>query len=129
MPLFTKDSVVVDAHLWLKNGDHPKDYVGDVTGTENGILKTISAEERKQNGWEGSFVRYFRHPDISGASVCEKCNNTFTEHGWIDQDATGITVCPGNVVASKDTGETLVVPSQEFAHTYAPTFNAIFIPK
>ena len=33
MPKFRKKPVVVEAHRWFKNGDHPEDNCGSFTGS------------------------------------------------------------------------------------------------
>ncbi len=33
---------------------------------------------------EGKVVRYYRHPNIDGQTVCKHCGNTMHNHGWID---------------------------------------------
>lgn len=120
MGLFTKRSSIVEAVLWNKNGDHPEDYVSDVQGFENGELRTFTGEERKAKEWEGSFVGYFRHPDIPGTKVCSSCNKTMHEHGWIDRNGpNGITVCPGNYIVSNDFSLYTVNP-EAFKETFVP---------
>lgn len=83
---------------WNKNGDHPDDYAEDTQGLENGELRTFTGAERKEKGWEGSVVRYFRHPNIEGSTKCLHCGHIAHDHGWIDSGGKGITVCPGDVV-------------------------------
>ncbi len=73
--LFKKESFTIDATQWFKNGDHPLD------GNSNK---------------EGKIVRYFRHPDISGTSVCNGCAQPMQDHGWIDTLESGHDVCPGD---------------------------------
>ena len=75
---------------WLKNGDHPDDRVGE-TLTDLGGGPDY---ERL----EGAVVRFFRHPDISGSTLCDECGFMFHHHGWIDSGGDGVTVCPGDVL-------------------------------
>ncbi|HBZ37704.1 MAG TPA: hypothetical protein DEO59_04230, partial [Balneola sp.] len=67
MGKFRKKPVIIDVTQWFKNGDHPKD-----NSHRNGTV------------WEGAVVRYFRHPDIAGATICKHCGHTMHHHGWID---------------------------------------------
>lgn len=73
--------------MWWRNGDHPDD----------GCL-------RSENGsaiGEGKVVRYFRHPDGDGSSLCQRCFRYWNNHGWIDSrlvGGDGIVVCPGDLV-------------------------------
>lgn len=97
------------AHTWHKNGDHPQDYSKVHYGLDKGEMREFPPEERKANGWEGDVVRYYRHPDVPGDTVCEKCGQIMHNHGWIDQGANGITVCPGSKIATKADGTYEVV--------------------
>lgn len=100
-----KKPVVVDATQWFKNGDHPLDYAFPVDGFENGELRTFTGDERRARGWEGSVVRYFRRPDVDGASPCRHCTKTMDSHGWIDTLEGGHIVCPGDFVITGVKGE------------------------
>ena len=80
-----KKPVIVEAHQWFKNGDHPED------GTEK-----FADGEFKGELYEGRVVRYFRRPDVDGQSICSECGQTFHVHGWIDTKEDGHRVCPGD---------------------------------
>lgn len=96
---------------WWRNGDHPLDYVGDLTVPDSeGPLEvdgvryaTFTADFRREHGWEGGVVRYFRHPAVDGAAIHPECGRSWDEHGWIDQGLSGLDVCPGDWVV--DFGE------------------------
>ena len=77
-----------EATQWNKNGDHPDDYAQGVQGLEKGEMRTWTGQEAKEQDWEGQIVRRFRHPDplYAGDKVCPFCNNTYHEHGWIEED-------------------------------------------
>lgn len=78
---YRKKPVEIEASQWFKNGDHPKDYACSETGFEaGGQITTFSGEERKEKGWEGSVVRYFRRPDVSGDQACRHCGGRM--HEW-----------------------------------------------
>jgi hypothetical protein len=105
---------MIEATLWLKNGDHPLDYAHEVTGFENGDLRTWPGTEAKEKGWEGQVVRYFRDPDISGAQTCGHCGATMHDHGWIDgarNSGKSYVVCPGSLIVTQKDG------------TFSPVFN------
>jgi hypothetical protein len=75
--------------VWWKNGDHPHDDVWrafEDTG------------EKPTEPREGKIVRYFRHPCISGDSICYNCQRTMNDHGWIDNGGDGQKVCPGQYI-------------------------------
>jgi hypothetical protein len=118
MPKFRKKPVVIEATQWFKNGDHPGDYAEDTQGLENGELRTFTGAERKANRWEGSVVRYFRRPDVSGESLCRHCNLTMHVHGWIDTKEGGHIVCPGDWIITGVQGELYPCKPDIFAATY-----------
>lgn len=86
----------IDATQWFKNGDHPEDGPADS---------------------EGRVVRYFRHPDISGTTICVMCDHIMHSHGWIDKGTHGIPVCPGNWIVSIQ-GKFLCYEPDVFAAMY-----------
>lgn len=95
MPLYRKKPVVVEAHRWFKNGDHPADGPG-----------------------EGSVVRYFRTPDVPGSTLCGHCGRTMHDHGWIDTLEGGHIVCPGDYVIKGVKDEYYPCKSDIFDLTY-----------
>lgn len=103
MPKFKKKPVVVECNQWFKNGDHPLDYA-----------------DGRSSDWEGAVVRYFRHPDVSGMKVCEKCGNTMHAHGWIDTLEGGHVVCVGDWIITGVQGERYPCKPDIFEATYEP---------
>lgn len=87
----TQMTIYEEADQWFKNGDH--------SGDKTEIL--IDNEGNKFQS-EGKVVRYFRHPDVDGNSVCEKCSGIMHNHGFIDSDSDSDStiVCPGDFVVS-----------------------------
>jgi len=83
MALYRKKPIMVEAHRWFKNGDHPEDQCR--------IIKDSDGNEFKS---EGKVVRYYRHPYVRGDQVCGYCGHTMHDHGWIDTLEGGHTVCP-----------------------------------
>ena len=120
MPLFLKKPVVIEAAQWFKNGDHPLDYTKTHPGLDGGEMRDFTPEERKANGWEGDIVRYFRHPDTPGLSVCKHCQQVMHEHGWIETLEGGHIVCPGDWIITGVKGEHYPCKSDIFAATYEP---------
>lgn len=100
MPFFRKKPVTIEAHLWHKNGDHPEDG-GDVS-------------------IEGKIVRYYRHPDTPGESLCKhhSCNSPMHYHGWIDTLEGGHIVCPGDWIIKGVKGEFYPIKPDIFEATY-----------
>jgi hypothetical protein len=94
MTQFKKKPLVIEAHQWFKNGDHPQD--GD---------ERFEDGEFKGELYEGKVVRYFRRPDVDGESLCSECGKAFHIHGWIDTLEGGHRVCPGDWIITGIHGE------------------------
>lgn len=110
--------VVIEATQWFKNGDHPEDYSKIHQGLEGGEPREFPPEERKAKQWEGDIVRYFRLPGLAGATICQHCNKTMHEHGWIDTRDGGHTVCPGDWIITGVKGERYPCKPDIFEMTY-----------
>jgi hypothetical protein len=117
---YRKKPVVIEASQWFKNGDHPDDYMASVQGFENGELRTFRGAERRAKGWEGSIVRYFRLPNVSGETLCQYFNLTMHVHGWIDTKEGGHIVCPGDWIITGIKGENYPCKPDIFEATYEP---------
>lgn len=115
---FRKKPVVIEAAQWFKNGDHPLDYSDDKSGIENGVIRTFTGDERREKGWEGSIVRYFRRPDVTGESLCRECGLIMHVHGWIDKKEGGHIVCPKDWIITGVQGEMYPCKPDIFAATY-----------
>ncbi len=94
---YRKKPVIIEATQWFKNGDHPEDG---------------------SSLFEGKVVRYFRRPNISGETLCEKCGNVLHEHGWIDTLEGGHIVCPGDFIITGVRGERYPCKPDIFEKTY-----------
>jgi len=95
---YIKKPIVVEAHPWYVNGDHPND----------GNPFT-----------EGDVVRYFRHPDIAGSRLCQKCEFSMHHHGWIDNNTEdGYTVCPGDYIVMKQDDSYEVYSQKNFHNQF-----------
>lgn len=107
MPQFMKKPIEIEAHQWFKNGDHPLDsdphYVG---------------REQFHDGKEGYLVRYYRHPQVEGATLCDQCHIRFHEHGWLDTLEDGHRVCPGDWIITGIKGEMYPCKPDIFEETY-----------
>jgi len=115
MAKYRKLPVIVEATQWFKNGDHPLDYSSETCAFS---LKEYSAQYKKENNWEGSVVRYFRNPSVSGEKICEKCANTMHKHGWIDTLEGDHIVCVGDFIITGVKGEHYPCKPDIFAATY-----------
>lgn len=109
MPLFRKKPIIVEAHQWFKNGDHPRDG-----GSEG----------------EGKVVRYFRNPYQPGHLYCgasdagepvvhsRGCGRLLHDHGFIDTLEGGFKVCPGDWIITGVKGENYPCKPDIFDATY-----------
>lgn len=105
MPKYRKKPVVIEAHQWFENGDHPEDHPPD------------------QAHWpdkEGEVVRRFRRPDVQGSDRCGQCGHLMDDHGWIDTMEGGHTVCPGDYIITGVRGERYPCKPDVFEQTYEP---------
>jgi hypothetical protein len=93
--------IEIDAHQWLKNGDHPQDGPADR---------------------EGKVVRCFRRPEpeYAGDTKHELCGQLWHVHGWIDTLEDGHTVCPGDWIIQGVQNEFYPCKPDIFAATYEP---------
>ena len=103
---FRKKPVVVEAHQWFKNGDHPEDGPAFVT------FGCDSAPR------EGKVVRYYRHPSLDGQTICKHCADIMHNHGWIDTLEGGHIVCPGDWIVTGIKGEHFPCKKEIFEMTY-----------
>ena len=108
MPKYRKKPVVIEAEQWFRNGDHSLDACETFTDSVTG--------EPFQG--EGHIVRYFRNPDIDGATVCSKCGYPMHHHGWIDTLEDGHNVCPGDWIITGVKGEHYPCKPDIFETTY-----------
>ena len=115
---FRKKPVVVEATQWFKNGDHPLDYSKTHDGLEDGELRQFFPELRKEKGWEGDVVRYYRTPDMDGQTPCKHCGQIMHNHGWIDTLEGGHIVCPGDWIITGVAGENYPCKDTIFMATY-----------
>ena len=120
MAKFRKKPVTIEATQWFRNGDHPADYLEPMYDFDNGELREFDGAHRKRNGWEGSVVRYYRHPEVRGETVCRHCGETMHLHGWIDTLEGGHIVCPGDWVITGVKEERYPCKPDIFAATYEP---------
>lgn len=121
MAQYRKKPVVIEATQWFKNGDHPLDYSQIHDGFDaKAEPRQFTPEERKAKRWEGDIVRYFRHPEKSGATICSSCGKTMHEHGWIETLEGGYIVCPGDWIITGVKGEHYPCKPDIFAETYEP---------
>ena len=120
---YRKKPIIIEATQWMKNGDHPLDYVEDRDGFENGELHIFTGAECKANGFEGDVVRYYRHPNVPGDSLCEQCGQPHHIHGWVDTLEQGHRVCPGDYIITGIKGENYPCKPDIFEATYEKVEN------
>ncbi len=107
---FRKKPVIIEAHRWYKNGDHPDDNCRVIcrSGEDTNFLS------------EGKVVRYYRTPDMDGKFRCSKCNQIMHKHGWIDTLEGNHIVCPGDWIITGVAGERYPCKPEIFKATYEP---------
>lgn len=125
MAKFRKKPVVIEATQWFKNGDHPLDYSKDHDDLVDGDIVVLHPEYRKARKWEGDIVRYYRHPNVSGKSMCKECSFTMHDHGWIDTLEGGHIVCPGDWIITGVKKEQYPCKPEIFMITYEPVIELI----
>ncbi len=109
MSKYRKKPVVVDAHQWYLNGDHPHDDIEmiECPGTRDAQYQS-----------EGKVVRRYRIPGMDGEAVCPKCGFVMENHGWIDTLEGGHIVCVGDWIITGVQGEHYPCKPDIFKKTY-----------
>jgi hypothetical protein len=98
---FRKKPVIIEAHQWFKNGDHPLDD-----------------SFREGMEYEGKIVRYYRYPTLDGQQKCRICDSIMHIHGFIDTLEGGHIVCPGDWIIQGVKGELYPCKPDIFEATY-----------
>lgn len=116
---YRKKPVVIEAHQWFKNGDHPGDNCHMVTPEPDSVTQFEPFLS------EGEVVRYYRHPDVPGDTPCRQgCGHQMHYHGWIDTPEGGSdgaqVVCPGDWIITGVKGEYYPCKPDVFEATYEP---------
>ena len=106
---YRKKPVVIEAHRWFSNGDHPEDF----SDRDNGDGSMVR---------EGMVVRYYRHPSDPGERLCHHCEKPMHVHGWIDTLESGHVVCPGDWIITGVKGERYPCKPDIFEATYEAVF-------
>lgn len=120
MPKFRKKPIVIEATQWFKMGDHPEDNQPDVVVSEDCAKMFPEMKIGDTFKGEGKVVRYYRHPEIPGTSICKHCGVIMHDHGWIDTLEGGHNVCPGDWIITGIKGERYPCKPDIFAATYEP---------
>jgi len=114
MGRYRKRPIVIEAHRWHENGDHPADACEMINPAP------MSSTQFEPFMSEGKVVRYYRHPEVPGTTKCEHCKRTMHDHGWIDTLEGGHTVCPGDWIITGIKGEYYPCKPDIFDQTYEP---------
>ncbi len=93
MPKFRKKPVVIEAHQWFKNGDHPE------------VL---------------SKNKLFKHYLHASNHKCTQCNHIMDDHGWIDTPENKLLVCSGDWVIKGSKSKFYPLSPDMFEQTYEP---------
>lgn len=106
---YRKKPIIIEAHQWFKNGDHPED--------KSKLIKPVPGDGEAFLS-EGHVVRYFRCPDTQGERHCVKCDTQMHWHGWVDTVEGGHIVCPGDWIITGIKGEIYPCKPDIFEATY-----------
>ena len=106
---YRKKPVIIEAHQWNKNGDHPKDEIERIIPGHGDGVPFYS---------EGKVVRYYRNPQREDNTICKHCDNIMKIHGWIDTLEGWHIVCPGDFVITGVKGEYYPCKPDIFELTY-----------
>jgi len=103
---YRKKPVVIEAHRWYQNGDHPNDAETPIN--------------QRAQPWpqEGLVVRRYRHPKKYNEDPCQHCGVRMGDHGWIDTLEAGHNVCPGDWIITGVAGECYPCKPDIFEATY-----------
>ena len=107
MTSFIKKPIIIEAHQWFKNGDHPNDSCILIENNNGELFLS-----------EGKVVRRYNHPERSWTSVCKHCGLTMEEHGWIDTLEVGNIVCPSDWIITGVESEYYPCKDNIFRRTY-----------
>ena len=107
---FRKKPVIIEAHQWFQNGDHPLDESKPVGAGDPGFYT------------EGKLVRRYRDPNKKGDWLCVHCGYPYHDHGWIDTLEGGHIVCPADWIITGVQGEHYPCKPHIFKETYEPVF-------
>lgn len=91
---YVKKTIPITAIQWFRNGDHPLDH--------SIYLKENDTGDEYLS--EGEIVRYYRHPDVDGGTICRQCDKSMHFHGWLDTLEDGYKVCPGDFILTGRVG-------------------------
>lgn len=117
MAKYRKKPVVIEAHKWEKNGDHPLDHDDFGNAVDSEIARDKYHDYLKT---EGKLVRRYRNPIGDGNEFCQYCHNVMHIHGWIDTKEGGHIVCPGDMIITGVQGEHYPCKPDIFEQTYEP---------
>jgi hypothetical protein len=102
MAKFSSKYRTVEAIQWYENGDHPDDNCVEIQDSTGEVFMS-----------EGKVIRYYRHPYVSGKTLCTRCERTMNDHGWIDQTVDDFVVCPSDWIVWEE-GSIYPIPNSIF---------------
>jgi len=104
MAKYVEKTVIIEAHQWFKNGDHPLD---------NYFPKESPDQEK-----EGEIVKFFRRKGLLGSALCIKCGKDYQHHGLVETLGGDYKVCPGDWIITDEKGESYYCESDIFEQNY-----------
>jgi hypothetical protein len=117
---YRKKPIVIEAHRWWRNGDHPLDGPADREGQMVRYYRMPPLNEAGEVDVNGELNGRKRHCDLPYNSRPTECQALMHDHGWIDTLEGGHTVCPGDWIITGVQGERYPVKPDIFEATYEP---------
>lgn len=98
---------IIEATQWFKNGDHPLD---------ESILNELGELS------EGKIIKKFRHVQVDGGLICNRCSQVMDNHGWIENaNGRSCSVCPSDYIITNEDGFYYPWKESAFKATYEST--------
>lgn len=104
---YRKKPIVIEAHQWFKNGDHPEDRCVPVYTWEYDYMSCGKVVERLEI-----------KDTMKSVDKCKYCKSQMMDHGWIKTLEGGHIVCPGDYIITGVKGERYPCKPDIFKQTY-----------
>jgi hypothetical protein len=105
---FVHRPLVVEAHQWFTNGDHPLDRCKTLMINGKPVLD------------DGKIVRRFYGMYAEHIGQCMKCERAYNDHGKVNTGTNDVTVCPGDWIVPTLDGFYEPIKPEMFEKLYAP---------
>jgi len=106
MPKFRKKPIIIEAHQWYQNCDHPEDNCHVI----------YPPNDKSPFQSEGEVVGFLY--GMPREDECSVCSGLYKDHGWIKTLEGGHIVCPGDWIITGVKGEKYPCKQEIFEMTY-----------